>query len=148
MKTKYFGDITADDKDIITFPSGLFGFEDKTKYLLLSFLDDNGDSSEDFLLCLQSVEEPNLAFIVINPYYLCRDYDPYQIPEKLLNEISLYEDTKHSVYCMAVIRDNFHESTANLKCPVIINLENRLAKQFILEDSAYSMRHPIATKEV
>ncbi len=148
MNTKYFGDITIKQEEIITFTSGLFGFEDKLKYILLSFLDNNDESSEDSLLCLQSVEDPNLALIVMNPYYVCSDYDPYRLSDKLLAEIQLGQETKHTVCCVAVIHDNFEESTINLKCPIIINLENKLAKQFILEDSDYSMRHPVAVKEV
>lgn len=148
MNTKYFGDITVDKNEIITFTSGLFGFEDKMKYVLLSFLDNNGETSEDSLLCLQSIDDPNLAFIVMNPYYICSDYDPYQLPDKLLSEIKLEEETKHTVCCIAVIHDNFNESTINLKCPIIINLEDKLAKQFILEDSDYSMRYPVVVKEV
>lgn len=148
MITKYFGDITINENDIITFTTGLFGFEDKTKYILLSFADDSGESSEDLLMCLQSTEEPNLAFIVMNPYYICADYDPYQIQGEFLLEIKLEQETKHTVYCVAVVRDNFDESTINLKCPIIINLENKLARQFILEESDYSMRHPVTKKEV
>ncbi|MHC1724149.1 MAG: flagellar assembly protein FliW [Aminipila sp.] len=148
MNTKYFGDITINENDIITFTTGIFGFEDKTKYILLSFVDDSGESSEDLLMCLQSIEEPNLAFIVMNPYYICAEYDPYQIQAEFLSEIKLGQETKHTVYCVAVVRDNFDESTINLKCPIIINLENKLARQFILEESAYSMRHPVSKKEV
>ena len=99
-------------------------------------------------MCLQSAEEPQLAFILMNPYYICPDYDPYSIPEKELKSLGLSETTKHTVYCIAVIRDNFEESTINLKCPIIINLENKKAKQYILEDSKYSMRQPIVSKEV
>lgn len=147
MKTKYFGDIAVDKNEIITFTTGLFGFEDKTEYVLLSF-SDNNDTSDDLLLCLQSAEDSDLALMVMNPYYICPDYDPYQLSDKLLAEIRLGEETKHTVCCVAVIRENFQQSTINLKCPIIINLEDKLAKQFILEDSDYSMRHPVVVKEV
>lgn len=148
MNTKYFGDITIQEDKVITFPTGVFGFEDKTKYVLLSFKDEDEESSEDFLMCLQSVEDSGLALIVMNPYYIYPDYDPYQISDKVFGEIALGQVTKHTVTCVAVIRDDFKESTINLKCPIFINLENNLAKQIILEDSDYSMRHPISTKEV
>lgn len=148
MNTKYFGEITINEKDLLTFEPGLFGFEDKKKYALLSFINEDGESSEDSLMCLQSMEEPQLAFLLMNPYYIFPDYDPYQMPEKELKAIGLEETTKHTVYCIAVVRDNFEESTINLKCPIVINLENRKARQYILEDSGYSMRHPVASKEV
>ncbi|MGN0710625.1 MAG: flagellar assembly protein FliW [Anaerovoracaceae bacterium] len=148
MNTKYFGDITINEKDILNFSTGLFGFEDKKKYALLSFLNEDGESTEDSLMCLQSMEDSHLAFILMNPYYIFPDYDPYQVPEKELEAIGLGKTTKHTVYCIAVIRDNFEESTINLKCPILINLENRQARQYILEDSGYSMRHPVVSKEV
>ncbi|MBN7773742.1 flagellar assembly protein FliW [Clostridium aminobutyricum] len=148
MNTKYFGDITIHEDEIITFPTGVFGFEDNTQYVLLSFKDDTEESSEDFLMCLQSVEDSDLALIVMNPYYIQPNYDPYQVSDKIFAEISLGEETKHTVTCVAVIREDFKQSTINLKCPIFINLENNLAKQIILEDTNYSMRHPIAEKEV
>ncbi|MBR3599674.1 MAG: flagellar assembly protein FliW, partial [Lachnospiraceae bacterium] len=89
MNTKYFGEINIDEKEIITFKPGLFGFEDKTKFVLLSFLDENGESSEDSLMCLQSTEDPQLAFIIMNPYYIVAEYDPYKGAEKDLKEIEL-----------------------------------------------------------
>ncbi len=147
MNTKYFGEITVDSKEIITFNPGLFGFEDKSKYVLLSFLDDEGETSEDFILCLQSAEEANLAFILMNPYHIMPEYDPYQLSEKEFDEIGLGQTTKHTVYCVAVVRENFEESTVNLKCPIFINLENMQARQYILEDSDYTMRHPVSNRE-
>ena len=56
-------------------------------------------------------------------------------PIRYFEEIALGEVTKHTVTCVAVIRDDFKKSTINLKCPIFINLENNLAKQIILEDS-------------
>lgn len=146
MKTKYFGDIEIKQEEIITFEPGMFGFEEDRQFVLLSFLNDEGESSEDFVLCLQSVSEPQLAFIVMNPYYIDPEYNPYQMPEEELLELGLSETTRHTVFCIAVIKDKFEESTLNMKCPLIINLENKKARQFILEDSVYSMRQPVGKR--
>lgn len=148
MNTKYFGEIDVKEEALLTFEPGLFGFEENTKYALLSFLSEEGKSTEDFLMCLQSTEDPQLAFIMVNPYYIFPDYDPYQISESEFKELELEETTKHTVYCIAVIRDSFEESTVNLKCPVFINLETKKARQYILADSGYSMRYPVSSKEV
>lgn len=147
MKTKYFGDIDVKEEEIITFEPGIFGFEEDRQFVLLSFLDDDGQSSEDFVLCLQSVSEPYLAFILMNPYYIEPTYDPYaSIPEEELLEMGLTETTKHTVFCISVIKDKFEESTVNMKCPLIINMENKKARQFILEGSGYSMREPVSKR--
>lgn len=146
MKTKYFGDIEIKQEEIITFEPGMFGFEEDRQFVLLSFLNDEGESSEDFVLCLQSISEPQLAFIVMNPYYIDPEYNPYQMPEEELLELGLSETTRHTVFCIAVIKDKFEESTVNMKCPLIINLENKKARQFILEDSVYSMRQPVGKR--
>ncbi|MBF0979970.1 MAG: flagellar assembly protein FliW [Clostridiales bacterium] len=147
MKTKYFGDIEVKDEELITFEPGIFGFEEDTQFVLLSFLDEEGESSEDFILCLQSVSEPYLAFILMNPYYIEPSYDPYaHIPEAELLDMGLTETTKHMVFCIAVIKDNFEESTVNMKCPLIINMENKKARQFILEGSEYTMRESVSKR--
>ena len=49
LSSKYFGEIEYQEEDVLTFPKGLFAFEEETKFLLLPFSGSSGT-----LLCLQS----------------------------------------------------------------------------------------------
>ena len=53
IQSKYFGEIDYEPEDIITFPAGLFGFEEEHEFLLLPFEGSNGG-----MLCLQSITTP------------------------------------------------------------------------------------------
>ena len=141
MNTKYFGNIEVTESDIIIFPKGIFGFEKNKSFYLLPFED-----SEGTLLCLQSAEEPHLAFVLINPYHMIEEYHPLLTDEDL-NDIEAQIDSPIAYYVITVVHENFQDSTVNLKCPIIINLDKKMAKQVMLENSSYSLRHPIIAQD-
>ena len=55
-----YGIVEYDEKDLVIFPDGLFGFSKLTKYLLL-YLNENDDS----MLLMLSVEECKVEFVLI-----------------------------------------------------------------------------------
>ena len=71
LQSKYFGNVEYEEKDVIRFPAGLFGFDEEHAFLLLPF--EGGGGS---MLCLQSVATPALAFVVLDPFSLKPDYAP------------------------------------------------------------------------
>ena len=60
FETKYFGTVEVPPDEVITFPNGLFGFEEERSFLLLPFAGSDGN-----MLCLQSAATPSLAFIAM-----------------------------------------------------------------------------------
>ena len=69
IQTKYFDEVTISEADIITFPNGLLGFPDETKFIGLDIPDNPS------FLVLQSINDANIAFIVIPPYQLYQNYE-------------------------------------------------------------------------
>lgn len=138
LQTKYFGEVEYDEDDLITFPVGLVGFEEEHDYLLLPF-----EGSAGNLLCLQSTSTPALAFVVMNPFSLKPDYSPDLRPQEL-KALGASESHTLSYYVLCVVKNPVSDSTVNLKCPVSINPETRVAQQVILETDLYEMRHPLA----
>lgn len=140
-QTKYFGEIDYYSEDILHFNEGLFGFEEEKNFLLLPFA-----GSEGSLLCLQSLQTPQLAFVVMNPFSLKPDYAPVLQSEQLqLMNSSRSEDLCFYVLC--VVRNPISDSTVNLKCPVAINDATNQAIQVILETQTYDFRHPLSEFE-
>lgn len=132
--TKYFGNIEYDPEDALTFPRGLYGFEEEHTFLLLPFAGGNGG-----LFCLQSLTTPALAFVMMDPFSLEPDYAPVLQPEELsMLGVERNEDLCYFVMC--VVKDPVADSTVNLRCPVAVNDEG-CAIQVILEDATYHMRH-------
>lgn len=138
LQAKYFGEIDYLEEDILTFPSGLFGFEDERQFLLLPF-----DGSAGSLLCFQSVQTPALAFVAMDPFALLPGYTPVLQPNEL-KELGVADSQELGFYVLCVVKKPVADSTVNLKCPVAINPDTRVARQVILETDAYEMRHPLA----
>lgn len=136
--TKYFGEVEYEARETLEFPRGLFGFEEEQSFLLLPF-----PGSNQTLLCLQSLATPALAFVVMDPFALHAAYAPVLQPEEL-RALGVEESCQLCYYVLCVVKDPVAESTVNLKCPVAVNVETRRAVQVILEDAAYSMRHPLS----
>lgn len=135
LNTKYFGPVDYDTQDVLTFPSGLFGFEEERSFLLLPFA-----GSQETLLCLQSTATPSLAFVAMNPFSLKPDYAP-RLSEEELQLMGVKRSEELCYYVMCVVKEPVGESTVNLRCPVVVNPDLHRAMQVILDTDAYQMRH-------
>ena len=138
LQTKYFGEIDYEAEDTIAFPAGLFGFEEEHEFLLLPF-----EGSAGSLLCFQSTHTPALAFVAMDPFALLADYAPVLQPHEL-KELGVKESHELGFYVLCVVKKPVSDSTVNLKCPVAIHPETRVARQVILDTDDYEMRHPLA----
>ncbi len=125
-KTRDFGEFEYREEDVIHFSQPPFGFEEYTKYLLLH--DDEGVSP---FVWLQSVEDENLCFILLETNMISDFYNPI-IPEP-------YGEGQ-SVFVICSISDDITKSTINLKSPVVIDETNKKGFQIILQDE-YPIRH-------
>ena len=136
-ETTVNGGITYAEEELVFFEDGLFGFEEYRKFLPVS-LEENSDAA----LCLQSVEDESLSFIVMNPFILCGVYEPV-VSKEDLDKLGVEKEENLSYYVICVIRDTAEESTVNLKCPIVVNTVTREARQVILESDKYGFRHPL-----
>ena len=134
VKTDYFGDVEYDKNDLLFFPDGLLGFQD-IKYFLPFCLEENDDS----VILLQSTEKPEIAFLVINPYYLLSDYKPVLTTEEL-EFLKVSDSGDLCYYAICVVRSQYLDSTVNLKCPLAVNPETRVGIQVIMQNTPYGSR--------
>ncbi|MEA4933403.1 MAG: flagellar assembly protein FliW [Lawsonibacter sp.] len=141
LSTKYFGVIDYDLEDVLSFPKGLFAYEDEHTFLLLPFAESNGT-----LLCLQSVRTPELAFVAMDPFALTSAYAP-DLPAEDLQTMEAATVRELCFYVFCAVKNPVANSTVNLKCPVVINPQTRKAMQVILDRGAYGMRHPLSEFE-
>lgn len=141
IKNKYFGEVEYMTQEIIRFPEGLFGFEDHKEFLPIPF-----EEGADTLICLQSLHEEELSFVLLNPFLFFADYDP-EISEADRHAIGSPRDADISYYTIGVIRETIADSTVNLKAPIAVNIRTRDARQIILEDPAYTFRHYLGEPE-
>ena len=138
IQSKYFGEIESEPEDIITFPAGLFGFEEEHTFLLLPFEGSNGS-----MLCFQSTVTPGLAFVALDPFVLRHDYTPV-LQKAELNLFGVEDVQELAFYVLCAVKNPASASTVNMRCPVVIHPDKREARQIIMEMDAYEMRHPLA----
>jgi flagellar assembly factor FliW len=136
IKTTRFGEIEIQESDTLKLPQGLIGFPELTTFVLL---DHDKDSPFKWL---QSLEDGALAFVLINPLLFYPTYT-VEVAEAEVKDLSLDKEEDAVVSVIVTMPTNPENMTANLKAPLIFNLQNRLGKQLILNQPEYSIRHHI-----
>ena len=135
FQTKYFGEIDCGEEERLSFPDGLFGFEDEKEFLLLPF-----EGSGGTLLCFQSTATPALAFVAVNPFSYKPDYAP-ELAALELERLGVSNSRELCYYALCVVREPVADSTVNLRCPIVVNDQTRQAMQVILDTEEYQMHH-------
>lgn len=140
IETRDLGTVEIPSENIISFPNGIYAFEDIKAYVALSPLGD-----ETYPMWLQAVETPSLCFIVYNPCLIVENYNPVIQGEN--SEYLKIEDGDDICFlAIATIpENNIKKATINLKSPIVVNKTKMLAAQIILEED-YKIRHPLFTE--
>ena len=136
VKTTRFGELEVRDEDLIELPSGLIGFPELKRYVLL---DHDKDSPFKWL---QSLDDGAIAFVLINPLLFKTDYT-VEVTEAEVADLALKAEEDAVISVIITIPTNPQNMTANLKAPLVFNLKNRKGKQLVLSNSAYTTRHNI-----
>lgn len=135
VKTKTMGTVSVSDDKVLTFPNGLFGFESCHKYALI-------DAEYKPFLWLQSLDEQSLAFLLIDPFLIEKNYE-LDVDDKTLFEIEIESPTDVIVFAIITVPNDSSPVTVNLQGPIVINRKNNQALQVILSDSKWSTKHNI-----
>lgn len=122
----------------ITFNDGLPGLEEYKNYQL-----EISEDKENPFHKLQSLDEPLVSFIIINPYELKIKYE-FKLTESTIEKLQIEDPEDILVYTTVTIPDDDYKSmTTNLLAPIIINTKNNQAKQIVLSDTDYQVKHKL-----
>ena len=64
VMTKTNGLVSVEEKQLLKFPEGIMGFEEFHNYALI-------ESEYEPFIWLQSVDNKNLAFLLVDPFLIC-----------------------------------------------------------------------------
>ena len=147
LDTRHFGEIDIDESKIILFEDGLPGFRHLKKFAL--FHDESQTQNNDkeasaagVFLWLQSLEDGDTAFVLLNTYMFMPDYAP-DLEEGALDSLGECEPEDLIIRNIAVIPDKLENMTVNLCAPVIINAVTQKGKQTLATNKEYHVRHRI-----
>ena len=135
VETKAYGLIDVDERQKLIFPQGLFGFEAFQNYILL-------DAEQKPFYWLQSSDNKELAFVLINPFQFKLDYEVDIDNEELL-KIGVSNPEQVLIFSIITIPADGGAMTANLQGPLIINRDSRYGRQVILNDPRWKIKHDV-----
>ena len=141
VETSRFGVLEVEPDRIITLTKPLLGFPDSRRFIL------RPHSQDSPFLWLQSLDDGNLAFVVIQASTLLSEYKPV-LPAPCREELQLNGSRPHDLLLLLTIpAGKPEEMTANLLGPLVVNPAARLASQVLLDPAVYDPCWPVFSKE-
>jgi len=134
VRTTRFGEVEIAEDRVLTFPKGLLGFADRTRYCLLQ------PNEEACFLWLQSLEDEGLAFVVTDPALFVPDYSvPIRADQMEAMNMRSLDDAQ-----VFVIVNKVGETlTGNLQGPLVVSGSSREGEQFVLSEKRWTTRHSL-----
>jgi len=136
LSTSNFGNLSIEKENIITFEQGLLGFEELKQFAIIAV--------EECLPFewLVSLEDPMVAFPILNPTFFFSDYKPSLSKDDLvLLDIKKEKDVE--MFCIVTLGKKPEDVTLNLKGPILINMKNKIGKQVVLTEDYYSLNQQL-----
>lgn len=136
ISTTRFGEIDVDPDTIITFPKGIPGFENCTRYKLLH------EEGKPLIQWLQSLDDPDLSFSVADPSdfniyfeFSLGDADAEAIGLNSVNDAAIFMllyKPEHDLPADHVDPILIDGVRANASAPLVINMSNLIGTQIRL----------------
>jgi len=134
LKTKFFGTKQISEDQIIRFPEGIYGFSEEKSFFLFK------EKEESPFYWLQSVENEDLAFVIMEPNVIIKNYMP-SILKQDLEHLKVESLEQCKIFAILTIPENHpEEMTINLQGPILINFKEKLGKQVISLDDNHGVR--------
>jgi len=134
INTTRFGEIDVKESEWIVMKGSILGFEHLNRFVLLMH-------EENTPLCwLQSIEDPALAFVVVNPRIIKPGYNPV-VYDGELEFLGIKNSEDIVLLVIVTVRSKPFRLTANLRAPILVNAGNRTANQVVLDEPDYPIQY-------
>ncbi len=135
LDTTRFGRIEVPPDSVLECPRGLIGFPGHRRFALLR-------RPHDYPLAwLQSLDDPELAFVVMDPRYFRPQYRP-PVRAEVLQLLGASDEDDLEFLAFVVVPRQPERMSANLRAPLVVCRQTRRAIQVILDDGCpYRVRH-------
>ena len=132
-----FGEVSYEADQILQFPEGLIGLDRLQRFLVMP------NRKEGPLFWMQSVDDPDFAFVVTDPTHFFRDY---LIGPDERERAKLGIDADGACHALAIVSiSENREITLNLSGPILYAPATNRGLQVILDDPRYDTRTPLPT---
>jgi flagellar assembly factor FliW len=134
VNTSRFGELEVAESLIIRMTKPILGFEQLKRYVIVETPD-----FEPFRW-FQSVDDPQVAFVIVNPLLFFPEY-AIEVNPREIDELRVDSVRDINTYAIVTIPQEYTRMTANLQGPILVNTRTNLAKQLVLVNSAYRIKH-------
>lgn len=124
----------------MSFPHGIPGFPESSNFVLLDHRPDS------IFRWLQSIDQGELAFVVIDPLLVNKNY-PLDTVKRLLEQLEVCQDDEIIVLSICTVPPAPDQTTVNLLAPIGIGVQSRQGAQVILHDSKYSPQTELSLQD-
>ena len=137
--TRIFGEIEIADEKIITMERGMIGFPNLNHFALI--FDEEKGQKQTSIMWLQSMDDTDIAFPVMDPHAVKEDYNP-NVNEDIVAPIGELNEENTFVLVTVTVPKKIEDFSVNLKAPIVVNMDNRKAVQLIVEDD-YPVKYKV-----
>lgn len=135
LETRHFGPVQVDENEVLIFPEGIPGFEDSVRFVLLGKTE-----AEIPFFWLQSIDHPEIAFVVVDPFTVYEDYQ-VNVDDSELDILGIGNPERILTLCIVVIPEDIKQMRANLKAPILINMDTNTGKQVLQNNDSLPVRY-------
>lgn len=136
IQTRTLGAVDATPESFVTLPEGLIGYDDQREFALVASTD---HAPFRWLL---SFADPDVTFPLLPAQLVAEDYRP-GLAASDARAIGAVGSDALEVYVIAAV-DAEGRLTANLRAPIVLNPQSRLARQVVLSDGRWTVDHLVA----
>jgi len=130
-----FGEIEYDPAGTLLFPEGLLGFEELRHFVVMP------NEKEGPLFWIQSVDDPQVAFVLTDPTGFFFDYKV--MPDgRERQKLGIEENDEYFVVTVVTVPPD-RTITLNLAAPILFAPKTNRALQVVLEGNQFSSRTPL-----
>jgi flagellar assembly factor FliW len=126
----------------LSFASGLPGFPDARRFVLVRL----GDDLSPFSVLRGLDDGVDLEFVVTHPGLFFPDYAP-EIDDDTADRLELKSADDALLLVIVTVTDPVGASTANLLGPIVVNRHTRAAAQAVLGASGYNTREALVPSQ-
>lgn len=135
------GRLEVDPGRVIQFLEPIAGFPTCLRYALLPYMQASG-REDPAIRWLQAMDPPFHTFIVADPWSVWPDYEP-EIADSDAEQLDALSFTQTSLYGIMTVSQQNRELSINLRAPLVVNAQVRMAKQVVLLNGEYTTSHRV-----
>lgn len=128
IETVRFGTLEIHESDVIVIDRGLLGFPVSERY----FMFPHGEEGRSPFYWLQSLDEPSLSFLVLNPFEFFPTLEVV-VSDEDARALGVEDEIDLEIFTLVTIpHGKPSEVRTNLAGPVVVNVHNRRGRQILL----------------